>query len=93
MKAVLSYRVVRATNAIINVDDFKRSTQLLAASSLRSVLATKTLAEILSERNAVSTELKVNTFLILVWRDQLYFCRKSVTKQLANGVWKLSALA
>ncbi|ESO96030.1 hypothetical protein LOTGIDRAFT_214616 [Lottia gigantea] len=52
--AVVYYRVQNATMSITNVEDANRSTRLLAATTLRNVLGTKNLAEILSEREAIS---------------------------------------
>ena len=52
--AVIYYRVIDACVAITNIEDYQRSTQLLAATTLRTVLGTKTLAEILSDRENIS---------------------------------------
>ncbi|XP_025114197.1 band 7 protein AGAP004871-like isoform X3 [Pomacea canaliculata] len=52
--AVVYYRVQNATMSITNVEDSNRSTRLLAATTLRNVLGTKNLAEILSERETIS---------------------------------------
>ncbi|XP_076436462.1 mechanosensory protein 2-like isoform X3 [Babylonia areolata] len=52
--AVVYYRVQNATMSITNVEDANRSTRLLAATTLRNVLGTKNLAEILSDREAIS---------------------------------------
>lgn len=52
--AVVYYRISNATIAITNVADYGRSTRLLAATTLRNVLGTKNLSEILSEREAIS---------------------------------------
>ncbi|KAL8612817.1 Mechanosensory protein 2 [Nucella lapillus] len=52
--AVVYYRVQNATMSINNVEDATRSTRLLAATTLRNVLGTKNLAEILSERETIS---------------------------------------
>ncbi|XP_050389529.1 band 7 protein AGAP004871 isoform X3 [Patella vulgata] len=52
--AVVYYRVQNATMSITNVEDANRSTRLLAATTLRNVLGTKNLAEILSERESIS---------------------------------------
>lgn len=52
--AVVYYRVSNATIAISNVADFDTSTRLLAATTLRTVLGTKILSEILSEREQIS---------------------------------------
>ncbi|KAG0717037.1 Erythrocyte band 7 integral membrane protein [Chionoecetes opilio] len=40
--------------AVCNISDFSHSTRLLAATTLRNVLGTKNLAEILSERESIS---------------------------------------
>ena len=52
--AVVYYRIQNATIAITNVEDYGRSTRLLAATTLRNVLGTKNLSELLSERDAIS---------------------------------------
>eukprot|EP00093_Oithona_nana_P013923 13923.XXX_449523_446076_1 [CDS] Oithona nana genome sequencing. len=52
--AVVYYRVSNPTMATNNVEDFSHSTHLLAATTLRNVLGTKYLAEILSERETIS---------------------------------------
>ncbi|XP_064616330.1 band 7 protein AGAP004871-like isoform X1 [Liolophura sinensis] len=52
--AVVYYRVQNACTSITNVEDANRSTRLLAQTTLRNVLGTKNLAEILSEREAIS---------------------------------------
>ena len=51
---VVYYRISDATIAIINVEDYQRSTHLLAAAMLRTVLGMKTLAEILADREGIS---------------------------------------
>ena len=57
--AVVYYRVQNATMSITNVEDANRSTRLLAATTLRNVLGTKNLAEILSERESISHLMQV----------------------------------
>lgn len=52
--AVVYYRISNAIIAVANVEDYNRSTRLLAASTLRNVLGTKNLTEILSERETIS---------------------------------------
>ncbi|CAG7820600.1 unnamed protein product, partial [Allacma fusca] len=52
--AVVYYRVYNPTVAVSNVVDYSHSTRLLAATTLRNVLGTKNLAEILSERESIS---------------------------------------
>ena len=46
------------THAVINVDDYNESTRLLAATTLRTVLGTKTLGDILSERESIAQEMQ-----------------------------------
>ncbi|XP_042211538.1 band 7 protein AGAP004871-like isoform X1 [Homarus americanus] len=52
--AVVYYRVSDPIMAQTNVEDYSHSTRLLAATTLRNVLGTKNLAEILSERESIS---------------------------------------
>merc|ERR1719391_1461207 len=52
--AVVYYQVSNPLSAICNNDDYNRSTRLLAATTLRNVLGTKNLGEILSEREAIA---------------------------------------
>ncbi len=40
--------------AVANVQDYSKSTRLLAAATLRNILGTKTLSDILSERENIS---------------------------------------
>jgi erythrocyte band 7 integral membrane protein len=52
--AVVYYRVFNPVISIANVENAQESTRLLAQTSLRNVLGTNSLAEILSNREAVS---------------------------------------
>ncbi|ELU10943.1 hypothetical protein CAPTEDRAFT_172853, partial [Capitella teleta] len=52
--AVVYYRVSNATISVTNVEDANRSTRLLAQTTLRNVLGTKDLSQILSEREIIS---------------------------------------
>merc|ERR1712209_255301 len=58
--AVVYYRVQNATMRITNVEDSNRSTRLLAATTLRNVLGTKNLSEILSDRENISHTMQVS---------------------------------
>lgn len=58
--AVVYYRIQNATVAVTNVEDYGRSTRLLAATTLRNVLGTKNLSEILSEREPISHTMQTN---------------------------------
>ena len=52
--AVVYYRVFNPTVSISNVENAQESTHLLAQTSLRNVLGTRLLSELLSDRGAVS---------------------------------------
>jgi len=56
--AIMYYKVSDATSCIANVDDYGQSTRLLAATTLRNVLGTKTLGEILSERDSIANDMQ-----------------------------------
>ena len=52
--AVVYYRVSNATVSVANVEDAHSSTRLLAQTTLRNILGTKDLYEILSDRESIS---------------------------------------
>jgi erythrocyte band 7 integral membrane protein len=52
--AVVYYRISNATIAVCNIADFSVSTRLLAATTLRNILGTKNLSDILSDRESIS---------------------------------------
>ena len=54
------YKVKDATLAVANVDDYASSAKLLAATTLRNILGTKTLADILSERESIAHDMQVS---------------------------------
>ncbi|XP_070532425.1 band 7 protein AGAP004871-like isoform X1 [Ptychodera flava] len=56
--AVVYYRITNPTISITNVEDAQRSTRLLAQTTLRNVLGTKTLQELLSDRESVSNQMQ-----------------------------------
>lgn len=58
---VLYFRVYDPVVSVVNVEDAAASTRLIAATTLRNVLGTKTLQEILSEKEIISRMLKVWT--------------------------------
>ncbi|CAJ0955379.1 unnamed protein product, partial [Mesorhabditis belari] len=55
VEAVIYFRVCNPVVSVTNVNDAIFSTKLLAQTTLRNVLGTKTLSEILSERDAIAT--------------------------------------
>jgi len=52
--AIMYYKVYNSISAISNVDDYSQSTRLLAATTLRNVLGTKNLGDILSDREQIA---------------------------------------
>ena len=46
--------------AVCNVADYDKSTKLLASTTLRTILGTKSLAEILSDRETIATDILEN---------------------------------
>ncbi|MGI5911584.1 MAG: slipin family protein [Syntrophomonadaceae bacterium] len=54
VNAVLYYRVVNADKAIVNVEDYHSATNQLAQTTLRSVVGTAELDELLSEREKLN---------------------------------------
>ena len=57
--AVVYYRVSNATISVVNVENAAASTRLLAQTTLRTVLGTKNLSEILSDRENISHFMQV----------------------------------
>ena len=64
--AVVYYRVSNATVSVANVENAHHSTRLLAQTSLRNILGTKTLQEILSDREEISKAMQVSK--VLHWK-------------------------
>ena len=58
VNAVMYYRVRDAESAVNNVDDYAESAKLIASTTLRNILGTKTLGEILSETDAIAALIK-----------------------------------
>merc|ERR1712020_394399 len=57
--AVVYYRVSNATVSVANVENAHHSTRLLAQTTLRNILGTKSLHEILSDRESISGSMQV----------------------------------
>ena len=60
VNAIMYYKVKDATSAVANVDDYASSAKLLAASTLRNILGTKTLGDILAERETIAHAMQVS---------------------------------
>ncbi|KAI1730475.1 SPFH domain / band 7 family domain-containing protein [Ditylenchus destructor] len=55
---VVYFRISNATISVTNVEDCSRSTKLLAQTTLRNILGTKTLAEMLSDREQIALNIQ-----------------------------------
>jgi len=58
VNAIMYYKVANAIHAVANVDDYGGSARLLAATTLRNVLGTLTLGDILCQRESIAKEMK-----------------------------------
>lgn len=56
--AVIYSRIFDPTTSVVNVENADASTRLLAATTLRNVLGTKSMSEILSDRDHISAEMQ-----------------------------------
>ncbi|CAD5112250.1 DgyrCDS1481 [Dimorphilus gyrociliatus] len=56
--AVVYYRISDPMMSVVNVEDCSRSTRLLSQTTLRNILGTRTLSEILSERESVAVNMQ-----------------------------------
>ena len=55
--AVVYYKISAPMAAVCNVEDYSKSTKLLASTTLRNILGTKTLSEILSDREVIAKDI------------------------------------
>lgn len=69
--AVVYYRVNDAAMSITSVEDSSKSTRLLAATTLRNVLGTKNLSEILADREHISHIMQVNVCFVYLFFGEL----------------------
>lgn len=58
MSAVVNYRVVEPRRAIVQVENFRKSTLEYAQTSLRSVVGTEALGDLMTRREAVNAKLR-----------------------------------
>ena len=71
--AVVYYRVSNATVSVANVENAHHSTRLLAQTTLRNILGTKNLHEILSERDSISNSMQVMCLsIVCVWNQRIF---------------------
>ena len=53
-------------SAVTNVDDYSGSARLLVATTLRNVLGTRNLGDILSERESIAQEMQVRGTILFI---------------------------
>ena len=58
--AVIYYKISSPLSAVCNVSDYAKSTKLLASTTLRTILGTKNLSEILSDRESIAEDILAN---------------------------------
>jgi len=58
VNAIMYYRVKDPISAVANVDDYSGSARLLAATTLRNVLGTRNLGDILADRESIAQEMQ-----------------------------------
>ena len=58
VNAIMFYKVKDPISAVSNVDDYSASARLLSATTLRNVLGTKSLKEILSDRETIARDMQ-----------------------------------
>ena len=63
VNAIMFYKVRDPICAVSNVDDYSASARLLAATTLRNVLGTMNLGDILSQRESIAKEMQVNVHI------------------------------
>ena len=59
VNGIMYFKVKNAIHAVANVDDYSGSARLLAATTLRNVLGTRNLGDILSDRESIAQEMQV----------------------------------
>lgn len=76
--AVVYYRVCNATVSVANVENAHHSTRLLAQTTLRNMLGTKNLSEILSDRDAIALSMQVTQKFLTFLTKFINVCLKLV---------------
>ena len=82
------YKVKDASSVIANVDDYSGSAKLLAATTLRNVLGTRNLGDILSERESIAQEMEVKKPGCIFNNDSAMMFGHPLMRQQIHGVYK-----
>ena len=78
VNAIMYYRVKDPISAVANVDDYSGSARLLAATTLRNVLGTRNLGDILSDRESIAMEMQVKSSLSSMSTNNLFIYKSLV---------------
>ena len=79
VNAIMYYKVRDATCAVANVDDYSGSARLLAATTLRNVLGTRNLGDILSDRESIAQEMQVRLLSYFITYYKLWHNSNGIT--------------
>jgi erythrocyte band 7 integral membrane protein len=60
--AVVFFNIENPIDSVSNIENVRHSTQLLAQTTLRNILGTKTLAEVLADREQIKSYMQVRRF-------------------------------
>ena len=58
--AVVYFKIIEPLSTVLNVNNYNQSTQYLACTTLRNILGTKTLSELLSQREEIAHAMQQN---------------------------------
>lgn len=83
--AVVYYRVCNATISVANVENAHHSTRLLAQTTLRNMLGTRNLSDILCDRDSIASAMQVSPIV-----PSLIFFRTYWTRPPKAGASKLN---
>ena len=85
--AVVYYRVSNATVSVANVENAHHSTRLLAQTTLRNILGTKNLHEILSDRESISGSMQVRYILCCILKQMVLIFDLAKTQSYLNNLY------
>ena len=86
VNAIMYYKVKNPIHAVANVDDYGASARLLAATTLRNVLGTLNLGDILSQRETIAREMQVLKLCCLSQEAKIFSC--GIQFKLSRKHWK-----
>jgi hypothetical protein len=95
VNAIMYYRVKDPISAVANVDDYSGSARLLAATTLRNVLGTRNLGDILADRESIAQEMQVYSnppVMYCYMMNKNYFISPHWKRQQLLGVFRLNGL-